>query len=121
VLLSLACVGAVPGDSWLVQLTFVSPEVVRVYPMILVVIATTYGFCFESRAFLYAATLSVGGWVALVGFRGYLQMRQFVAGLDRIAWGMAFFLLAAAISLAKAGLLRRPVPSKPKGRDRSLA
>jgi hypothetical protein len=127
VLLSLACVGAVPGDSWLCQLTFVSPEVVRVYPMILVVVATAYGYCFTSREFLLAATLSVAGWVALVGFRGYLQMRQFVAGLDRIAWGMAFFLLAAAISLAKAGLLRRPIPSKPDGRapsvgrDRSLA
>jgi hypothetical protein len=95
--------------------------------MILVVVATAYGYCFASREFLLAATFSVAGWVALVGFRGYLQMRQFVAGLDRIAWGMAFFLLATAISLAKAGVLRRPIPSKPDGatpgmgRDRSLA
>jgi hypothetical protein len=123
VLLTLACLGAVPGDSWLCQLTFVSPEVVRIYPMIMVVLATGYGFLFDSRPFLIAATLSVGGWVMLVGFRGYLEMRQVVAGLDRIAWGMAFFILATIVSLAKGGLLRRriQVDPKPEGGDRSLA
>ena len=48
-------------------------------------------------------------------------MRQFVAGLDRIAWGMAFFLLATLISLAKAGLLRGRIERKPDEGDRSLA
>ena len=48
---------------WLCQLTFVSPEMVRIYPMILVVIATSYGFLFGSRAHLFAATLVSGGWL----------------------------------------------------------
>jgi hypothetical protein len=121
VLLTLACLLAVPGDPWLCKLAFFSPEFVRVYPMIMVVIATTYGFLFGSRAHLYAATLSVAGWLTLVGVRGYLQARQVVAGLDRIAWGMAFFLLAMLISLAKAGLLRRWLERKPDEGDRSLA
>jgi hypothetical protein len=121
VLLTLASLLAVPGDPWLCKLAFFSPEFVRVYPMIMVVIATTYGFLFSSRAHLYAATLSVGGWVTLVGVRGYLQAREFVAGLDRIAWGMAFFLLAMLISLAKAGVLRRWLERKPDGGDHSLA
>ena len=84
-------------------------------------IATGYGFLVESRAFLLAATLSVAGWVALVGFRGFLHFRQLVPGLDRIAWGMAFFLLATLISLAKAGVLRKWIERKPDGGDRSLA
>jgi hypothetical protein len=121
VLLTLAGLGAVPGDPWLCQLTFVSPEAVRVYPMALVVIAAVYGFLFESRPYLIAATLSVGGWVLLVGCREYLHMRHVVAGLDRIAWGMAFFLLAAGISVVKAGLLRRRIEPKPEEGDRSLA
>jgi len=65
--------------------------------------------------------LGVGGWLAFVGIRGYLYVRQFVAGLDRIAWGMAFFLLATLISLAKAGVLRRWIERKPDPGDRSLA
>jgi hypothetical protein len=121
VLLTLSCLLAVPGDPWLSKLAFFSPDFVRVYPMIMVVIATTYGFLFGSRAHLHAATLSVAGWVTLVGVRGYLQARQVVAGLDRIAWGMAFFLLAMLISLAKAGLLRRWLERKPDPGDRSLA
>ena len=44
VLLTLASLLAVPGDPWLCKLAFVSPELVRVYPMLLVVIATGYGF-----------------------------------------------------------------------------
>jgi hypothetical protein len=113
VLLTGASLLAVPGDPWICKLAFFSPEFVRVYPMILVVVATTYGFLFGSRAHLYAATLSVAGWVALVALRGYLQARLLVAGLDRIAWGMAFFLLATLISLAKAGLLRRWLEREP--------
>jgi hypothetical protein len=121
VLLTLASLLAVPGDPWLSKLAFVSPEFVRVYPMILVVVAAAYGFLFGSRAHLHAATLSVAGWVTLVGVRGYLHARELVAGLDRIAWGMAFFLLATLISLAKAGLLRRWLERKPEGSDQSLA
>jgi hypothetical protein len=121
VLLTLASLLVVPGDPWLCKLAFVSPEVVRVYPMMLVVIATSYGFLFGSRAHLLAATWSVAGWLALVGVRSFLEVRKYVAGLDRIAWGMAFFLLAMMISLAKAGLLRRWFERKPDAGDRSLA
>ena len=43
----------------------------------------------------------------MIGARGYLLVRQWVVGLDRIAWGLASFLVAAAISLWKAGLPQR--------------
>jgi hypothetical protein len=121
VMLLLASLLAVPGDPWLCKLAFVSQEAVRVYPMILVVIATGYGLLFGSRAHLLAATWGMSGWVVLVGLRSFLQARQYIAGLDRIAWGMAFFLVAALTSLAKAGLLRRWLERKPDEGDRSLA
>jgi hypothetical protein len=125
VLLTLGSLLVVPGDPWLCKLAFVSPEAVRVYPMFLVVVATSYGFLFGSRAYLHAATLSLTGWLALVGLRSYLHARQFVAGLDQIVFGMAFFLIGTLISLAKAGLLRPrlhlPLRRKPDEGDRSLA
>jgi hypothetical protein len=121
VLLTLASLLAVPGDPWLCKLAFVWPEAVRVYPMMLVVIATSYGFLFGSRAHLLAATWGVSGWLVLVGLRSFLEVRKYVAGLDRIAWGMGFFLLAMMISLAKAGLLRRWIERKPDDGNRSLA
>jgi hypothetical protein len=121
VLIGLACVFAVAGDPRLSELAGVSPEVGRAYPLILVAIAVGYGVLVGSRAYLVAASLGVGGWATLIGFRGYLYVRQFVAGLDRIAWGMAFFLLATLISLAKAGILRRWIERKPDEADRSLA
>jgi hypothetical protein len=120
-LIAVACVLTVTGDPRLSGLAGVSPEVGRAYPLILVTIATGYGVLVGSRAYLVAASLGVGGWLAFVGIRGYLYVRQFVAGLDRIAWGMAFFLLATLISLAKAGVLRRWIERKPDPGDRSLA
>jgi hypothetical protein len=121
VLIATACVFAVTGDPRLSELAGVSPEVGRAYPLILVTIAVGYGVFVGSRAYLVAASLGLGGWLSLIGLRGYLYVRQFVAGLDRIAWGMAFFLLATLISLAKAGLLRRWIERKPDDGDRSLA
>jgi hypothetical protein len=120
-LLALACLFAVTGDPRLHVLAEVSPEMLRAYPLLLVAIAAGYGLLVGSRAYLAAAALGLGGWLALAGLRGYLYARQFVAGLDRIAWGMAFFLLATLISLAKAGLLRRWLERKPDGGDHSLA
>jgi len=41
------------------------------------------------------------------GWRGYVVLRQVVAGLDHITGGLAFFMLAALISLKKAGVLSK--------------
>ena len=89
--------------------------------MALVVISATYGFLVGSRAHLVAAAVSVIGWPMLIGVRGFLNARQMIPGLDRIAWGMGFFLLAAVISLCKTGLPRRWFEPKHAEHDRSLA
>lgn len=52
-----------------------------------------------------------------VGSRWYILFRHRVAGLDRIAVGLASFLVAIVISLTKAGVFRPwPGPSRRRAR-----
>lgn len=41
-------------------------------------------------------------WMVVFAERGYQAAREHVVGLDRFPWGIAFFLVAAGISLWKA-------------------
>ncbi len=49
----------------------------------------------------------LGSVLLLFGSKWYVLLRQQVVGLDRIALGLASFLVAALISLWKAGLPQR--------------
>ena len=49
-----------------------------------------------------AATLAA--WTAHSGTQSYQQLRRVLVGLDQIVCGLLLFLVAAAISLKKAGL-----------------
>lgn len=73
------------------------------YALLTVAVAIGYGISVGNRLYFVAAVAGLAVWLTVVGWRGYLLLRQLVAGLDLIAWGLAFFLLAAAISLKKAG------------------
>jgi hypothetical protein len=44
-------------------------------------------------------------WASAASWRSYAQLRPHVQGLNQLAWGLLFFVLAALISLSKAGLL----------------
>jgi hypothetical protein len=90
--------------------------------------AGTYGLLLRDRLYLTAAGTSLAGWLGHSGVQTYGQLRKVVVGLDQIAWGMLFFLLAMAISLRKAGIWPRasskrydpllagePGPSDPPG------
>jgi hypothetical protein len=77
------------------------------YPIGLSSVAVGYGFLVGGRAFFATAGVILAGVLALYASRGYAVLRPRVAGLDRIAWGLASFLVAALISLWKAGLLQR--------------
>lgn len=46
---------------------------------------------------------SLTGEALVAGWRAYVSWRQVVSGLDQIAWGMAFFVLAALIGVTKTG------------------
>ncbi len=79
----------------------------RAYPLFSASLAIAYAYGMTYRPALVSAALSFGGWLSVVGRRGYAELRPSVAGLDQISLGLAFFALAALISLAKAGVLAR--------------
>ena len=89
-----------------------SPELTRVYPLILLGIAFAYGFSQLSRVPRLVVAADLLGWVAAGGWQAYFVLRRVAAGFDQIALGLVFFLLAAWISLRKAGgLSRSTIPS----------
>jgi hypothetical protein len=112
--IGLACLVAMACDPAL--LTGISPEGLRAYPMILGLIAAGYGALVGGRSFFAAAAVGLGGWLVVAGWRGYFQLRQVLAGLDQIALGLVSFVLAALISLKKAGALERLAARRP-GKD----
>jgi hypothetical protein len=81
------------------------PEAIRAYPLVLGVVAGAYGWFLHSRTYLTVAAASLLGGVAVFAWQGYGVLRRFVIGLDQIAWGLLSFLVAAVISLWKAGAL----------------
>jgi len=74
------------------------------YPLVTIVLCWSYGFWIRDRLYLAIAAANLAAWLAYSGSEIYEQLHRLVAGLDQIAWGMVFFLIAMAISLRKAGL-----------------
>ncbi|SIO66367.1 hypothetical protein SAMN05444166_8056 [Singulisphaera sp. GP187] len=99
--LFLSGLAVILGDSRL----FANPPqwLLDVYVPLVVAIAIGYGFTVGNRLFFVAAAALLVSWLTVVGWRSYLLLRQFIAGLDFIVWGLVFFVLAALISLKKAG------------------
>jgi hypothetical protein len=64
----------------------------------------SFGFLMRDRIYLAIAAVDLAAWLTHSGSEFYHQLRRVVTGLDQIAWGMAFFLIALAISLRKAGI-----------------
>jgi hypothetical protein len=87
------------------------PGTARGYPLLSALVAAGYGYAVGGLPYYLASGAILGGGLAVFGSRGYLLLRQRVAGLDRIALGLASFLIAALISLRKAGLARRWFPT----------
>jgi hypothetical protein len=83
------------------------PELARVYALLPAVAAAGYGYLTGCRPYFAAASLCALVWLTIAGWRGYCDLRRAVVGLDWIVSGLAFFALAAGISLAKTGLLAR--------------
>jgi hypothetical protein len=73
------------------------------YALLMVAVAIGYGVTVRSRLYFAEAGAVLGLWLTVVGWRAYIFLRQLIVGLDLIVWGLAFFLLAAFISLKKAG------------------
>jgi hypothetical protein len=87
------------------------------YPLLIAAWAGGFGVVDRERLYFGSAGISLAAWLVHSGINLYDQLRKVVVGLDQIAWGMLFFLLATAISLRKAGLW----PRASKGYDPLLA
>jgi hypothetical protein len=88
----------------------------------LAVLAAGYARLGGGRAFLVSAALLIGAWGFVYGSRSYLALRRLVPGLDQITLGLLSFVVAALISLAKAGVSLWPraasrAPGPPAGLD----
>jgi hypothetical protein len=93
------------------------------YPLGVASLLFGYGLVVRDRPYAALGAGVVVAWAAASGIQVYAQMRRILTGLDQIAWGMLFFLVAIAISLSKAGLWPRAVPPRwlawlVRGRDR---
>lgn len=103
--LVLALVAVLTGDPHL--RAGLPPAVLGGYPLLVAAVAAAYGLLVRGWAFAAIAGAILAGFPLVVGSRAYLALRQHVAGLDRIAVGLASFLVATLISLGKAGVPRR--------------
>jgi hypothetical protein len=104
-LLAGATVALMAGEAHLRQ--GLSPAWIQAYPVLVAVLAVVYARLVGGWPF-YAVSGSIAGLLlAIFGGRIYVVLRQQVAGLDRIAWGLASFMVAALISLWKAGAFRK--------------
>ena len=76
------------------------------YPLVPIVVTIAYAARWGGTLYYVAAMLGAFVWGSL-RLAGVPALRELIVGLDKIAWGVAFFLLAMMASLAKAGLWNR--------------
>jgi hypothetical protein len=77
------------------------------YPLVIAAWAGAFSSMARDRLYLASAGAVLAAWLGHSGWQTYAQLRKVVVGLDQIAWGMLFFLVAMAISLRKAGIWPR--------------
>ena len=100
----LACLAVTMG------VTGAPPWVALSYPPAMAALLVGYGLLLRQSAWVVAAVMALLAFGAGAGWRGYLVLRQAVAGLDHMVVGLALFALAVVVSLGKSGILssRRP-------------
>lgn len=85
-------------------------EVLRLYPLVIVLICAGIAVALHSQLYRGVAWLVFLGWTFAMSWEIYRDLRRIVAGLDLIVAGLLFFAVAALISLGKAGMLSRGSP-----------
>ena len=110
VLLGIACLAAtVQGDQFFGELPSLFASS---YPLLIVAVAAGYGYLTRSRWFYATAAVALTASVSAFGVRGYDQLRHHIVGLGHLAWGLLCFLIAAAISVWKAGFMQQKLLSR---------
>ncbi len=82
------------------------------YPLVLAAFLGGYGWVLGQRFAHAAAVVVLACWLGVAGGRGYLWLRQVVAGLDHIILSLVLFALALLISLGKSGILSRWIAAR---------
>jgi hypothetical protein len=109
--LGLVCVVAGANRGWLGDFDV---WIRAAYPLLLAGVLASYGWLLGDRWCLASALGAVAISIVVFAARGYEQLRPLLIGLDQLSLGVLFFVLAALISLSKAGWLRlRPGPAPP--------
>jgi hypothetical protein len=84
------------------------PEVFfYVYPVVPIAVALVYARFVGGGLYYAAAASGAALCTAAYGSQSYRHLRHVVAGLDLIACGILFFLMAAIVSLTKARICQR--------------
>ena len=76
-----------------------------VYPLAMGGLLIAYGGFLRTYPAIVTAGLILAGWLTSFGWSGYRWCREMVAGLDYLVLSLIVFVLAAAISVGKAGLI----------------
>ena len=75
------------------------------YPLCIAVTTLCYAFWVRNPRLFGTPVCVLVTWAGYSGLENYSRLRRVVTGLDHIVLGLVLFLVAAAISLTKAGLL----------------
>jgi hypothetical protein len=89
----------------------IPPWIPWVYSPVMCVLLAVYGKWLEHAFSRNVAVGALACWFVAMGTQAYRWLRQLVAGLDYIALGMAFFVLAWLTSLFKGGKLSSGIAS----------
>ncbi len=74
------------------------------YPPTIATLSFAYGRLVRDRRCFATAVATVAAWASHSGMQSYNGLRRVLVGLDQIVCGLLFFVVAAAISLRKAGI-----------------
>jgi hypothetical protein len=77
------------------------------YPLAVLPVALIYYGLTRHRLHLAVAAACLACWLPVASTQLFEFLRPRLAGLDKLIWGLIFFLCAALISLLKSGLLNR--------------
>ncbi len=83
------------------------PPSAALYPPVTVAVLAGYGRLLGHRPSVALAAVTLAGWFAVAGVRGYRSLRAEVAGLDYLVLGLALLPVAVLVSLYRSGALTR--------------
>ncbi|HJT36447.1 MAG TPA: hypothetical protein VJ783_30775 [Pirellulales bacterium] len=72
------------------------------HALVWIIVAVAYGWSLGLRYYYGVAAVVAAIWLSAALVQLYAWLRPFVAGLDRLVWGLAFFLAAVIVSVLKA-------------------